>query len=93
MTQAEALEQGLLPPAGMVNLINSCYINSVVQVIHKIPEVVESVEGYTVENATPGSSSALVSQLKGTFQELDTSSTAVKPFNLVNVYKCILSYL
>ena len=80
-----AIEQGLLPPAGLVNLVNTCYANSVIQVIHKIPEVVEAVEGSDLSTSESGTPGALVSKLKDTFEQMDSSRTAIRPFGFINV--------
>lgn len=80
------MEQGLLPPPGIANLINTCYANSVIQVLHKIPELSEAVKAYANANPASGSPGALVNQLRNTFEQLDTSRNTIKPFNLVNVH-------
>lgn len=86
------MEQGLLPPPGITNLINTCYANSVIQVLHKVPELTEAVKNYVSANPSSGSPGALVSQLRTTFEQLDTSRTTIKPFNLVNVLPPLLSH-
>ena len=80
-----AIEQGLLPPEGLENLMNTCYANSVIQVIHKIPEVVDAVEGSNLVNSESGTPGALVNKLKDTFVQMDSSRTAIRPFGFINV--------
>lgn len=80
------MEKGLLPPPGIANLINTCYANSVIQVLHNIPELNEAVKNYDIGTNASGSSGALVYQLHNTFDQLDTSRVTIKPFSLVNVF-------
>ena len=72
------MEQGLLPPPGIANLINTCYANSVIQVLHKIPELNDAVKNYTINTNAPGSPGALVFQLHNTFEQLDSQHTTIK---------------
>ena len=85
LSESAAMEQGLLPPPGIANLINTCYANSVIQVLHKIPELNDAVKNYTIDTNAPGSPGALVFQLHNTFEQLDSQHTTIKPFSLVNV--------
>lgn len=85
LSETNAIEQGLLPPAGLVNLVNTCYANSVIQVIHKIPEVVDSVEATDLGASESGTPRALVSKLKETFEQMDSSRSAIRPFAFISV--------
>lgn len=85
LNASTAIERGILPPAGLVNLGNTCYANSVIQVLHKIPELEEGVKGVADSNSDHGTPGALTSELKKTFDQMDHSLSAVKPFSLVNV--------
>ena len=94
MSEQAALEQGLLPPAGIANIINSCYANAVIQVLHQIPDLNSAVKNSAIANTAPGSPGALVSQLQDTFSKLDSSTSVLKPFNLLNVFfKFILNFV
>ena len=85
LSEQAALEQGLLPPAGIANIINSCYANSVIQVLHQIPDLNEAIKNCAVADSAAGTPGALVSHLQDTFSRLDSSTTVLKPFNLLNV--------
>lgn len=86
LSPSAAIESGILPPAGLVNLMNTCYANSVIQVLHKIPELEDAVKSYPDSGAAHGTPGALVTELKKTFDAMDSSMTAVKPFNLIGVH-------
>lgn len=86
LSTSEAIKNGILPSAGLVNLMNTCYANSVIQVLHKIPELEDAVKAYPDSGAAHGTPGALVSELKKTFEAMDNSVTAVKPFNLIGVW-------
>ena len=92
MSASAAIESGILPPAGLVNLMNTCYANSVIQVLHKIPELEDAVKNYPDGRAAHGTPGALVSELKKTFEAMDSSITAVKPFNLIGVEFASISH-
>lgn len=85
LNASTAIESGILPPAGLMNLGNTCYANSVIQVLHKIPELEEGVESVADVDSGRGTPGALASELKKTFDQMDHSLSAVKPISLVNV--------
>jgi singapore isolate B (sub-type 7) whole genome shotgun sequence assembly, scaffold_11 len=68
-----------------MNLGNTCYANSVIQVLHKIPELEEGVKSVADVDSGRGTPGALASELKKTFDQMDHSLSAVKPISLVNV--------
>lgn len=81
--ESEARALGYLAPAGIQNLVNTCYANSVIQVLHRIPELKEGLDSYQVNDNPGGTSGALVQKLRDTFDELDTSHEVVRPFALI----------
>jgi ubiquitin carboxyl-terminal hydrolase 14 len=73
-------------PFGLVNLGNTCYINSTLQVLVKIPEFRKAVqERKNMESI--GESSALVKGLANVFQQLEVSGQSVKPMSFIQVVK------
>ena len=90
--ESEARALGYLAPAGIQNLVNTCYANSVIQVLHRIPELKEGLDSYQVNDNPGGTSGALVQKLRDTFDELDTSHEVVRPFALIAVAAFVLSH-
>ena len=85
MTTSAAIENGILPPAGIYNLGNTCYANSVIQVLHMIPELKERLKAVPADAIEHGTPAAIAQTLNTTFTSMENSSTAVKPLGLIGV--------
>ncbi|KHJ31558.1 putative ubiquitin c-terminal hydrolase [Erysiphe necator] len=59
MTEAEVAQQDGATPAGLLNLGNTCYLNSTLQMLRSIPELQQHLTKYTVSNETNDTSSIL----------------------------------
>ena len=64
-------------PVGLVNLGNTCYLNSTMQVLHQIPELKQTVNTTTI--TTPGVHGHLVKQMKVLFNQLENAGEAIEP--------------
>jgi ubiquitin carboxyl-terminal hydrolase 14 len=73
MTTEQKALAGATMPAGLVNLGNTCYLNSVLQSFRYLPELRSTLNS---EKSLPG----LVASLRDLFNQLDRSSTGVPPF-------------
>ena len=85
MTTSAAIENGILPPAGMHNLVNTCYANSVIHVLHMIPELKERLKAVPTDAIEHGTPAAIAQALSTTFTSMENSLTAVKPLDLIGV--------
>lgn len=74
--QQKALE---IPP-GLVNLGNTCYLNSVIQCLRTIPELKQAIEKMDHNNAEP-----LLLGLSALWKQMDDSGEAATPFLLLSM--------
>ena len=74
---------------GLVNLGNTCYLNSVVQVIGGVPEIRDSLKKYSEKASLNNLNTALPAALGKTYKELDTASDSIVPKQLVQIVKMI----
>lgn len=71
-------------PFGLVNLGNTCYINSTVQVMAKIPELKKALEERK-NQASMGPPTQLSKALSNLFHVLETSGDTVTPYSFIQV--------
>ena len=75
--------EGIPMPVGLVNLGNTCYMNSTIQCLKRIPELSQGLSEYRAENrADPRQ--RLTEDLKNLIKSLESTSSAVTPFVFVN---------
>jgi len=81
----------MVEPSGLINLGNTCYLNSVTQCLRVIPQLRDGLKNYTPTSAGGGGGNQqqtqihamLLKSLLSTFDTLDASPTAISPNNLV----------
>jgi ubiquitin carboxyl-terminal hydrolase 14 len=78
----------VVEPSGLVNLGNTCYLNSVVQCLRAIPSLRSGLLSYHSSN-TVSANAMLMSSLTDTLQRLDRQATAVEPAALVQATKMV----
>ena len=73
--------------AGLVNLGNTCYMNSTVQCLHSVPELRDALRGYTSADVSDPLSHSLTVATRELFKDLDVSGQPVAPFRFLQVLR------
>ena len=85
----------MVEPSGLVNLGNTCYLNSVVQCLRVVPHLRDGLKRYIpsmnggsgVNNQQGQIHALLLTSLRSTFETLDRSPQPISPNNLVMATK------
>ena len=89
MTEEEKAEKGAVIPAGLINMGNTCYMNSTMQCIRAMPDLREALGGITGSAAAGhthgGIGPAFCATIRNTFDQLDkaSSESGLQPMHLV----------
>ena len=94
MTEAEAAQQVGATPAGLVNLGNTCYLNSTLQVLRGIPELQDNLVKYSAPSSSlgslglmPGANVDLTNQLKNLYKSMGETQEGYAPHSLLNALR------
>ena len=84
MTVDEQAVAGVVLPAGLRNLGNTCYANSTIQCLRNMPEL-----RFAIKNAVPSQDpmAQFAKTLVSTCEELDNSGQPVVPASLISVMR------
>ncbi len=83
-----ARERGEEVVYGLQNLGNTCYLNSVLQCLGRVPELRTALENTNIDNNND-MKAILVKELGNTYKALDTAHDTVVPYKLVQVLRTL----
>ncbi|KAH8677202.1 ubiquitin carboxyl-terminal hydrolase 14 [Ilyonectria robusta] len=94
MTEAEQAQQVGATPAGLVNLGNTCYLNSTLQTLRLIPELQDALKKYSPDAAPAsllmsGSSMDLAGQLSTLYKKMGETQDSFPPMNFLNALRVV----
>ncbi|KAM0254919.1 hypothetical protein ACHAQJ_006292 [Trichoderma viride] len=87
MTEAEQAQQVGATPAGLVNLGNTCYLNSTLQTLRSIPELQTALTSY---NAIPGTARQdLAAQLSNLYKSMGSTLDSISPLDFLAALRVV----
>ncbi|KAI5464006.1 hypothetical protein BGZ63DRAFT_451323 [Mariannaea sp. PMI_226] len=94
MTDAEQAQQVGATPAGLVNLGNTCYLNSTLQTLKAIPELQDALKKYNPGPATGGlmlgsGSNDLTTQLSKLYKQMGETQESFPPLVFLNSLRLV----
>ncbi|KAK4248718.1 hypothetical protein C7999DRAFT_40112 [Corynascus novoguineensis] len=87
MTEAEAAQQAGATPAGLVNLGNTCYLNSTLQALRSIPELQDALAKHQHTSMSEVPQLDLTYQLKDLFKDMSETQGGMTPFSFLNALR------
>lgn len=71
-------------PVGIINLGNTCYLNSTLQVMKKIPELRAGIDGHAPMSSSPRDN--LIQEMKVHFRNMDSLGKPTEPMLLLQAF-------
>ncbi|KAJ6781230.1 hypothetical protein PWT90_05093 [Aphanocladium album] len=93
MTEAEQAQQAGATPAGLMNLGNTCYLNSTLQTLRAIPELQTALEDYKGSDSSglmAGMSQMdLAAQLSALYKKMSGTQDPFPPMNFLSALRVV----
>ncbi|KAF4455306.1 ubiquitin thiolesterase [Fusarium austroafricanum] len=94
MTEAEQAQQVGATPAGLINLGNTCYLNSTLQTLRLIPELQEALVKYQPDDDASNfmmtsTNMDLASQLSSLYKKMGETQESFPPMNFLNALRVV----
>ncbi|KAL6691864.1 ubiquitin carboxyl-terminal hydrolase 14 [Trichoderma pleuroticola] len=87
MTEAEQAQQAGATPAGLINLGNTCYLNSTLQTLRSIPELQTALTTYSPLAGTARAD--LAAQLSNLYKDMGNTQDSIQPLSFLSALRLV----